>query len=137
MADNGAEVKSTATGLQKIPELAGKLKGLEGQLAAAQKHRVEEIALWAASLASEVPFLARLREAIEGVVEARPRAAVDIDVIARGAGVDLGEKRAAGFLEGPSGLRAQLADLERQRATAGEVLVERSLGRSSSRARNA
>jgi len=119
LADNGAAVKSTGSGLAKIPELQRNLKGLEAQLAAAQKSRLDEMALWAATLASEVPFLARLREALDKVVAEQSRVVVDIDAIARGAGVDVRGKRAAGFIDGPSGLRAQLGEMELLRERAG------------------
>ena len=88
LADNGADVKRTHTGLNQVLALTKKVKELEAQLAAAQKSRLEQIAEWAVLLTAEGPLLTRIQEAMDVLTSDRPAAGIDVDVLAKEAGVD-------------------------------------------------
>ncbi len=124
LADNGAEVVRSSTGLSKLPELEKKLRAQESQLAAAQSSRLESVAQWAALLASEGPLLESIRSAVEAFVSDRPRATIDLDKLAARVGVDPNSARAMKFLGGDDGLRAKVAALESQRQVAGKAWGE-------------
>ena len=114
LADVAAEVKRTSTGLPTLPQLEKRVKELEAQLEAAQRSKLEEVAKWAAALASEGPFLDQLDVAITTRGEKRPNSPIDIDSAAVSVGLDPHGQRPAGFLDGPDGLRELLRELESQ-----------------------
>lgn len=110
LADNASELRRTAVAAATQKKHEDDKARLEANLKAAQKGRIEEIAVWARLLAAEAPFLERLDAALAAAAAIAGRSVeIDIDDLAGEFGIDLTQPRAIGFVEGDGGLRSELA----------------------------
>lgn len=122
LAENEGEVVRTSTRTDQIEKLDRERQTLEASLDAAQRGRIEEIATWAQALASQMPFLAALETAIRDASTAAAAAdRIDLEQLAADNGVDLAHQSIKEFVEGETGLRAQLGELETKISEARKV----------------
>jgi energy-coupling factor transporter ATP-binding protein EcfA2 len=114
---NSAEVKRTSGIAVQIKKYETEEATLEGSLKAAKEGRIDEIAKWAAQLASQKPLLEDLRSRLEETLSASAVEAIaDLDALAAEFGVDLAARPAVEFVGGEKGLRTLLADFDTRRA---------------------
>jgi ABC-type lipoprotein export system ATPase subunit len=116
LADNATEVERTAVGNEQIEKMEQEQARLQGNLDAAEKGQIEEIARWASLLAAQGPFLARLDDELrKSATLGDDSPAIDIDELAASYGVNLASARAVKFIEGEDGLRVRLDAYARAR----------------------
>lgn len=116
LEDNGADVRRTSVTSDAIKKLEGEEARLEGSIKAATEGRIDELAKWAALLASQRPMLEDMESRItEAVTAETVEPVLDLDALADEFGVDLTTNPAAEFVAGESGLRAKIARFEEER----------------------
>lgn len=125
LEENEAEVIRTSGIRSQINRSEAEEARLNASLKAATEGRVEEIAKWATTLASQGPMLEEL-EARIAAASTMPLvdAELGIDAIATEFGVDLTAKAAADHIDGDVGLRARLAAFDKRR---GEIVAKANL----------
>ena len=117
LEDNGAEVLRTSGIRSQIAKNEAEEARLTASLKAATEGRVDEIAKWATTLASQGPLLEVLETRV-GAASTLPKVDADLDLVAIAAdfGVDLATKPAVDHVEGTGGLKSSLHTFEKRRA---------------------
>ena len=117
LEENGSDVARTSGIATQIKKNEAEESRLSASLSAATDGRVEEIAKWAAMLASHGPMLEELRARIDQA-SSLPKAdePLALDKVAEEFGVDVTFSAVAKYLEGADGLRATAAEFDKRRA---------------------
>lgn len=128
--EENSSVVARSRGIAKqIEDKKAEEARLDARLKKANQDRVEEIARWAATLASQGPFLSELETQITNATRV-PNQQLDlsIDELALQFGVDLAGKAAAPHIDGADGLRQQIGEFSQKRdeilAAANKQLAE-------------
>lgn len=115
LEENATDVQRSSGVAKQITELEKDEARLGASLKAATESRVEDIAKWAAILASEGPLLAELQRRLQALGEVDSEEQLSLDEIAEEYGVDLSSPVAAPHVDGADGLRTLLAELKTRR----------------------
>lgn len=125
LEENAGEISRTTGVTSQIKEREKEHAQLEASLKAATDGKVEAIAQWAGLLAAQAPFLQDLEaRLVPEAPESAEELLVDLDAIASEYGVDLSRKPAIDFVDGDTGLRKLLADVEKKRTAIGSKVAK-------------
>lgn len=116
LEENGAEVVRTSVVPDKIKKLEADKSRLEGEIEAAKKGRIEEVAQYAAMLSSQKPLLEELERQLQAPVGTNASNKLDLGQLASQFGVDLDQGPAKEFVPGDDGLEVLLEKYESERS---------------------
>lgn len=118
LGENSTEVQNTAVVADNVKKLEDEQARLEATIKAATEGRIEDLAKWAALLASQKPLLEDLDSRLEAALpEATTEPIADLDALAEEFGVDLSVTPAKKFVAGEDGLRSRLIAFDQKRAS--------------------
>jgi hypothetical protein len=125
LEENGTRVIQSAVTSERIEKLKEDKARLDGEVEAAKKGRIEEIAQYAAMLSSQKPLLEELERKLQAPADATVKPTVDLQQLATQFGVDLKKGPAKEFVGGEEGLSALLEKFESERlAIAGKAITD-------------
>ncbi len=116
LEENGAEVVRTSVVPDKIKKLEADKSRLEGEVEAAKKGRIEEVAQYAAMLSSQKPLLEELERQLQAPAGTNASNKLDLGQLASQFGVDLDQGLAKEFVLGDDGLEVLLEKYESERS---------------------
>lgn len=116
LEDNSTEVQNTAVASDQVKRLEEEQARLAASIKAATEGQIEELAKWAALLASQKPLLEDLDSRLDAALPAVTTEPVaDLDALADEFGVDLSAATAKKFVTGEDGVRQRLAAFDQKR----------------------